>query len=1471
MLSNAVTNIDSVTTYKQYIQKAVECGMKAIAFSEHGNIFEWVHKKDACDAAGLKYIHAMEAYLTERIPEEGEERVRDNYHCILIARNWDGVKELNKMQSKAFNRTDGHYYYAPRITFDELFASSENIIVCTACIASALSKGTETAKQKFLNFLLDNKERCFLEVQHHNTDSQRNYNRYLANLSKETGLRLIAATDTHCLNKEHELGRSVLQVSKNTKFDGEDGWDLIWKDYDQLISAFQVQGALTEEEYMTAIQNTNVMADMIEDFTLDRSFKYAKVYDNGEEILRKKLFAPDVINSIVAEGFKREDVEARLEHELDTFKALGATDFILLEDHIIQWEHSHDIWQGPARGSAASSLALYALGITEVNPLKYGFYFWRFMDKSKYSLADIDVDNAPEDRDRVKEWMLNDHLDLPNVKTCEIITFHTEALKGAIRDVGRGLGMPLYEVDEIAKAVHDVSVDENKMTVIDDEWRERYPELFKIVDIVLGTVTSIGSHASGVVISDRDIEEEFGTCYLKDDPYPVSCINMKELDSLNFTKQDALGLENIGVINGTCKLAGIDRVSPKTINFEDDAVWDSMRKDTALIFQMNSDYGQRTMSKIFSDEVFAKIKKEIPSMTKLDLLSFACALVRPCGKGVYEKATNGIVSKTGIREIDDLLGPSMGYAIMQEPQMAFVQQFCGYSFLESDKLRKCVARGEKVLMGDGSLKNIEDVKVGDIVATKDGNRISARPVTAWSNNGIKKTIKVRCDCGYNIQCTKDHRILTQRGYVEAKDLVAGDFVYTPKVLQPNEDGLRSHQKPSNDVLWMLGALIGDGTIGEKERLCLTNSDVSIIEKFKNAVKQTRRAGEPEFRVSYVDGKTVDKIYRAHISSGPFKDAVWNLILSFNMNHKAAQKEIPKQIQTYSPTEKLASFLAGLFNTDGGYCTNRKCIEYYTISEKLIWQLWRQLLKFRIYSSISEKNVSGYGYKSYVLSICDKVSLRNFNAYIMPYIVGIKRTELQRMIDINNSYCYFLPPICKEEALKSCKAMSGSTRDVLLKLFGKEYELTNGYPINIETARLLVSELYMPYTHKLLTGDFITQRVMDIQDSEECETYDIEVEQTHNFICEGIVVHNCISKKYGTREQLPKIKKMWEENAKIRYNLTDEQSEAIIEPFLQCILDATRYSFSLVHSLSYSCISYECGWLRYHYPLEYITSCLNTWNGNDEKTAEAIEYATKKGIRILLPKFRHSKADYFFDKETNSIYRGTSSVKGISASYAEALYELRDREYNSFIELLYDIQTIGVPKDQIEALIKLDYFEEFGTIKELSLIYYQFQCFKKGEAKTISKDKLTDKIIYDIVARNANETAKQFNKINCRNILIEIEQYIKSLSLGDADIKTKIQNQMDYMGYIGIKTDKLEDRPRIIVLSIRVLKSAKTNKPWAISIDGQSIGSAKRANYTIRYSLYEKEQFNKCDIIRIKDWERDKRGYYWITNFVKEIC
>lgn len=798
---------------------------------------------------------------------------------------------------------------------------------------------------------------------------------------------------------------------------------------------------------MSAINNTNVMADMIEPFELDRSFKFPRIYENGEVLLNSKLFSNETIMSIVNEGFSRDEVVERLRMEVDTFKALDSIDYILLEDYIISYAHAHNMWQGPARGSAASSLALYALGTTEVNPLKYCFYFWRFMDKSKYSMPDIDVDFGQKDRDAIKEWMLAKHLDLPTIKTCEIITFNTIALKGAIRDIGRGLDMPLDEVDTIAKAVHEETVDENKVVTIDESWRKKYPELFRYVDIVVGTIVSIGSHPSGVVVSDHDIESEFGLCYLKDDPYPVACINMKELDSTGWVKEDLLGLDNVTIINDTCKLSGIERLSPKTIDFEDDAVWDSIKEDTSLVFQMNSNYGQRTVDKMLSKDVYDKIKKQIPNMTRLDLLTFINALIRPCGKGVYDDATNGIVSKTGIKDIDDLLGSSMGYAIMQEPQMAFVQKFCGYDFLKADKLRK--------------------------------------------------------------------------------------------------------------------------------------------------------------------------------------------------------------------------------------------------------------------------------------------------------IIG---------------------------------------------------------------------------------------------------------------------------KKLGTREQLPIIKEGWEKNAKVRYNLTDEESDKIINPFLQCILDATRYSFSLVHSLSYSCISYECAYLRYHYPVQYLTACLNTWNGDDDKTAEATNYANAHKIKILAPKFRHAKAEYFYDIATNSIYKGTSSIKGLNAGYSDFLYSLKDNTYKTFTDLLYDIQASGMPRDQIETLIKLDYFEEFGTCKELATIFKQFQFFKKGEAKTIAKSKISDEITMSIVKRNANETEKQFNKLNCHNILNEIEQYIMSMNLGDVDIKTKIANQLEYMGYIGLKTNKPEDRPKIVVLDMKVMKQRDAVEPWGVVIDAQSIGSGKRSSYTVPYKLYKQARFNKTDVIKIRDWYKNKRGYFCITDY-----
>lgn len=1153
MLSNGTTIMDSVTRFQDYVNEAKKCGMTALAISEHGSVFEWKHKKDAIEAAGMKYIHAEEFYLTESIiwrtvdsanyhPEnyddlvkaarksakgdekkfsellakkidkaladvlkandikrkkgackvffdernlkekdgvwyanyidsdvilpidissvvkERDEKRRDNYHCVLIAKNYQGFLELNKLMSISFDN-DGHNYYSPRITFDELFATSDNIIISTACVASPLCRGTDTARQKYLDFLIKNKHRVFLEVQHHDTDKQRAYNLELYELSKKYGIPMIAATDTHCLNKVHELGRKYYQLRKGVTFDDEAGWDLTWKTFDQLVDAFEVQGALPKEVYMEAINNTNVMADMVEPIELDKSFKYPRISKNAAEDLYKKIYDCAREKKPLMERHTPEEIKARLDMEFETYKSIDACDYMLLEKYIVDWCHSNDIWLGPGRGSVTGALSAYAMGITEMDSLKYDLKFWRFMSKDKYSLADIDLDHAKADREKVKYFLLHDHLDLPNIKTAEIITFNTIQLKGAIRDMGGALNMSLDVVDKIAKAVHEVTVEEEKFSTIDDTYRKKYPKLFELVDIVTGVVTSIGSHPSGVLVADRDIYSELGCCYLKDDPYPVCVLNMKELDSLNWVKWDVLGLDNVGIINNTCKLANIPRVNPDNIPEDDVNVWNSIRDDTSLIFQWNSNFGSQTMKKLFSDETIAKIKKVYPNITYIDLFSFGNALIRPCGKSQYDSAVNGDITPTGVKDIDDLLSSELNRCLFQEDIMSFVMQFCGYNFIQADKLRK--------------------------------------------------------------------------------------------------------------------------------------------------------------------------------------------------------------------------------------------------------------------------------------------------------IIG---------------------------------------------------------------------------------------------------------------------------KKLGTKEQIPIVKKAFEDNAKVKYNLTDEKSEEIIEPVLQCILDATRYSFSKNHAYAYSWIGYMCGYLRYYYPIEYLASCLDIFADDDKKTNEAVAYANKLRVTIFPPKFGHANANYTPDKENHAIYKGMKSIKYMNSDVANKLYDIaKSNTFDSFTDVLYAIKDadIGIDARQMKSLIQLDFFDCFGNAKELLRIYNMFNdFFKKGEASSISKDKVEgNAIIKAIIERHsvgvtkAGKPAKSYSQLDCRAVVQECEEYLLSLGIPDFSIKDKIEFHNEYFGYIGIVTNKPEDRPRLIVTNVRPLE--KDGTVWGYGITAQSLGSGKKSDYTI-YARGMTDEIKKNDVILVRKVEKNLRGYWIIKNYRIEV-
>lgn len=1170
--SSCTTNIDSVTKVSMYVERAKELGMTALAFSEHGNIFNWYEKKSKIEAAGMKYIHAVEAYLTYSITD----KARDNYHCVLLAKNYEGFLELNELVSNSFNREDGHFYYTPRITLDELYNTSNNIVVCTACLGSLLSKGTEQLKEDFIKWLVKHKDRCFLEIQHHNTQPQKEYNQYLYNLHKQTGIRLITGTDTHSLNEKLAEARVILQRAKNTYFDEEEDWDLTFKSYDQLIESYKIQDALPLDIIKEAISNTIVLEDMCEYYPFEDSIKYPKLWEDPSKELRDTVYHALEIHPYALENHTKEEMIERIEEELAVFDAIGMQDFILFQKLVRDWERKNGVGVGPGRGSVSASFVAYLLGITDIDAIRFGLKFFRFANKDRVSLGDIDSDYYDEERNKVRNFLL--HYD--KVESCEVAAFNTVALKGAILDVGRALEIPLQEVREISKRVVEI----DKKDVAPEDLRSDYPELFKYVDLINGTIVSMGTHPAGVLCATKDISKEIGMCTVKGNPNLVSCLDKYAVEALNFTKIDALGLDSIGLINKTCQMVGLPKLTPDIINIDDWEVWKDIRDDATSIFQYESDFAQQTLKAVFSDKNIEKYKKEVPNFSYLKLFSFVNALIRPCGSSIINDVKNGVIKKTGIADIDELLAPELGNCIMQETFMEFAMKFCGFTQMEADTLRKCIAYDTDILMSDGTTKKIQNIKVGDRVQTFDNGIFHGENVVNKFNNGEKEVYKVLTNNGFSVEATKDHKFLTQRGWIELKDLTLEDSLF---------------------------------------------------------------------------------IYQYSMS------------------------------------------------------------------------------------------------------------------------------------------------------------------------------------------------------------DFVTLKIKDISFVGVKQVYDIEVENTHNFLANNIVVHNCIAKKKETQDQLDKLYQGFKQISQPKYNLSDEKTEEIIQPILKCVLDATRYAFSICHSDAYSFIGYACGYLRHYYPLEYIASCFNVWQDKEEKTIMITDYCRRNNIRIEEPKFGRSKAEYYIDRNEKKIYKGVKSIKFLNESVGNELYKIsKEKKYKTFVELLYDITNICNSR-QLEILIRLDYFDMFGNSKELLKIYKMFTEFNDGKASQIKKEKIEkSEILTSIVKRFSKETAKQYRELNTPMILKECESYIKCCNLPDLPLKNKIADQKEYLGYISIKTSKEEDRPKLIVLDKKVLiaKTGKNaGKPWCVSIKTHSIGSGKVSNFSIFYNVFAKEKFEVGDIIYCDKYSRN-REYFYIDKY-----
>ncbi|MGL5715965.1 MAG: PHP domain-containing protein, partial [Paraclostridium sp.] len=673
------SKMDSTMQPEAYTAKVKEMGHTAICYSEHGVVSNWIKKKQLADKAGLKYVHAVEAYLCSNTKDLDGRKIRENHHVILIAKNYEGVLEINDLVS--LSTDEDHFYYRPRLTFGEFFAISDNVITISACMGGVLNK-IDRDDPVFDLFV---KKFDFLEIQYHNCPEQIAYNKMLAGLGKP----LIVGTDTHELDRYGLECRAVLMKAKGLD-DDEATYDLTIKTYDEVLDMFRVQDSLPEEMVIEALERTKELEDMIEPFELDYTFKYPTDYEDEISLITKRCY--DKI-----ESWGLTDVYySRVDAEVESFAKVGMCGFMLYMGDVAEYCIENGYPYGPGRGSCTGSLVAYLLEITDVDPLIWGTNFSRFVNDSRISLGDIDVDFAPEDRINIYNYIRNRSTD---ERSAYIGTFGKLSVKSIVDNVSRVLNKPLDEVAKIKDGYADIEKEEKlikriyenggmddeeyeeKITRVESEMRDyisKFDDIFYYYDGLNGVIVSEGRHACGMIGSPITLKDTVGMRWDDKKKCWVSQCDMKNVDSVNYVKFDVLSLKTLQVIKHTYAMLGKAIPKAKDMDWEDSAVYDSMTMSPVGLFQMES------------ESTFANLCKfGASSVRELALVN---AFVRPSCDSFREDIVARNFHPTPSQAIDDVLRETYGRLVYQEQIIEFLQVVCGFTGQDADNVRRCIGK-----------------------------------------------------------------------------------------------------------------------------------------------------------------------------------------------------------------------------------------------------------------------------------------------------------------------------------------------------------------------------------------------------------------------------------------------------------------------------------------------------------------------------------------------------------------------------------------------------------------------------------------------------------------------------------------------------------------------------------------------------------------------------------------------------------
>ena len=685
--------LDGMSRIKDLPVRAKELGMKAIALTDHGVMYGAVDFYKECKKNDIKPIIGCEVYVAPRSRFEKEAGRDSGYnHLILLAKNKEGYQNLSKLVSLSF--VEG-FYYKPRIDLEILEKYSKGLICLSACLAGSLSQALiQDDMQKAEEIALWHKrvfkDDYYIEIQHNGLRQQIMINQKLIQLARKLDIPLVATNDAHYLKKEDSYFHEVLLcIQTGKRMSDEDRMrfetqEFYIKSPEEMADYFS--------EFPDAIENTVKIAEKC---NYDFEFGVTKLpnYDVPEEYATHLDYFKDLCYKGIKKRYGEnpaEEVMSRLEYEISVIDKMGYVDYFLIVWDYINYAKSVGIPVGPGRGSGAGSIAAYAIGITDIDPLKYGLLFERFLNPERVSMPDFDVDFCYERRGEVIEYVERkygkDHVS-------QIITFGTMAARMVIRDVGRVLDYPYSETDKLAKMIPmEVHITIPKALEQNREFKELYesnPSVKQLIDIAIkleGLPRQASTHACGIVIT-KDPVDTYVPLYVNDGNISTQ-YTMNLLEELGLLKMDFLGLRTLTVISDTEKLVkqnrGIDVEYDKEMN--DPKVYKLWANGESVgIFQFESQGMTNFMKELKPDcleDIIAGVSLYRPG--PMDQIPRYIKGKQNPGHNVYTHPA-----------LEPILNVTYGCMVYQEQVMQIVRELAGYSLGRADLVRR--AMGKKKL------------------------------------------------------------------------------------------------------------------------------------------------------------------------------------------------------------------------------------------------------------------------------------------------------------------------------------------------------------------------------------------------------------------------------------------------------------------------------------------------------------------------------------------------------------------------------------------------------------------------------------------------------------------------------------------------------------------------------------------------------------------------------------------------------